>query len=137
VFDALVNRDALEQWLPPGDMSGRFEWFDARPGGSYRFVLTYHDATDGRGKSSADTDIVDVRFVDIVVNERVVQTADFVSDDLAFCGTMTATWSVSAADTGTRVEIVAENVPDGISAEDHAAGLTSSLENLARFVEAQ
>jgi hypothetical protein len=30
---------------------------------------------------------------------------------------------------------VAEDVPDGISAEDHAAGLTSSLTNLAAYVE--
>ena len=36
---------------------------------------------------------------------------------------------------GTRVDIVAEDVPDGISAEDHAAGLASSLTNLAAHVE--
>jgi hypothetical protein len=36
---------------------------------------------------------------------------------------------------GTRVDIIADDVPDGISADDHAAGLASSLENLARYVE--
>jgi hypothetical protein len=35
---------------------------------------------------------------------------------------------------GTRVDFVAENVPDGISAEDHAAGLAASLVNLAQFL---
>ena len=35
---------------------------------------------------------------------------------------MTMTWEVTAVDAGTRVDIVAEDVPDGISAEDHAAG---------------
>lgn len=45
------------------------------------------------------------------------------------------TWSVQAIDGGTRVEIVADDVPDGISAEDHAVGLASSLNNLARYVE--
>jgi hypothetical protein len=30
---------------------------------------------------------------------------------------------------------VAADVPDGVSAEDHAAGLASSLANLARYVE--
>ena len=39
---------------------------------------------------------------------------------------MIMTWEVTAADTGTRVNIVAKDVPDGISAEDHAAGLDSS-----------
>ena len=48
---------------------------------------------------------------------------------------MTMTWQVTAADGGTRVDIVASDVPDGISAEDHAAGLASSLTNLAAYVE--
>ena len=135
VFDALVDREALETWLPPGGMTARFERFDPTPGGSYRLVLTYADPADARGKSSADSDIVEARYVDIVPNDRVVQAVDFVSDDPAFAGTMTMTWAVQAVDGGTRVEITADDVPDGISADDHAAGLTSSLDNLAGYVE--
>ena len=135
VFDALVDRDALETWLPPAGMTARFERFDATPGGSYRLVLTYADPTDARGKSSADADIVEARYVDIVPNDCVVQAVDFVSDDPAFAGTMTMTWAVRAVDGGTRVEIVAEDVPDGISADDHAAGLSSSLDNLATYLQ--
>jgi uncharacterized protein YndB with AHSA1/START domain len=116
-------------------MTGRFERFDARPGGSYRLVLTYSDASGAPGKATAESDIVEARFVDIVPGERVVQAVDFVSDDPAYAGTMIMTWAVSAADAGTRVDIVAEDVPDGISAEDHAAGLASSLTNLAAYVE--
>jgi hypothetical protein len=41
---------------------------------------------------------------------------DFVSDDPAFAGTMTMTWVVRAVDGGTRVELTADDVPDGISA---------------------
>jgi len=48
---------------------------------------------------------------------------------------MTLTWAVIAVEAGTRVDIVAEDVPDGISAEDHAAGLASSLTNLATYLE--
>jgi len=70
-----------------------------------------------------------------VPGERVVQAVDFVSDDAAYAGTMTMTWAVTAVDAGTRVDIVAEDVPDGISAQDHAAGLASSLTNLAAYVE--
>ena len=136
VFDALVDRHALETWLPPRGMTARFERFDPTPGGGYRLVLTYADPTGSRGKASADSDIVEARYVDIVPDDRVVQAVDFVSDDPAFAGTMTMTWDVAAVDDGTRVEIVADGVPDGISADDHAAGLTSSLENLAGFVEA-
>jgi uncharacterized protein YndB with AHSA1/START domain len=135
VWAALVDREALQAWLPPGGMTGRFERFDARPGGSYRLVLTYKDASGAPGKATADSDIVEVRFVDIVPGERVVQAVDFVSDDPAYAGTMIMTWEVAAADAGTRVSIVAEDVPDGIAAADHAAGLSSSLANLAGYVE--
>jgi uncharacterized protein YndB with AHSA1/START domain len=135
VFDSLVNREALETWLPPGDMTGRFERFDPRPGGSYRLVLTYANPEMSQAKSTEGSDIVDVRYLDIVPNDRVVQAVDFVSDAPEFAGTMTMTWLVNGEREGTRVEIVAENVPEGISAEDHAAGLASSLDNLASFVE--
>jgi len=135
VFAALVDREALETWLPPHDMTGRFERFDPRPGGSYRLVLTYADPAAARGKTSADSDVVEVRYVDIVPDDRVVQAVDFVADDPKFAGTMTMTWTVRDDTDGTRVEIVADDVPDGISAEDHAVGLASSLDNLARFVE--
>jgi uncharacterized protein YndB with AHSA1/START domain len=115
-------------------MIGRFERFDARPGGSYRMVLTYSDASGAPGKATADSDIVEARFVDIVPGERVVQAVDFVSDDPAYADTMIMTWEVTAADAGTRVNIVAEDVPEGISAEDHAAGLDSSLTKLAAYL---
>ena len=134
VFKALVDREALESWLPPRGMTARFERFEPAPGGSYRLVLTYADPTHVRGKSSADSDIVEARYVEIVPNDRVVQAVDFVSDDPAFAGTMTMTWAVRAVDGGTRVDITADDVPDGISVVDHAAGLSSSLENLASYV---
>jgi uncharacterized protein YndB with AHSA1/START domain len=135
VWAALVDPDALLAWLPPDGMTGRFERFDARPGGSYRMALTYADAAGAPGKATADCDIVEARFVGIVPGERVVQAVDFVSDDPAYAGTMTMTWEVTPVEAGTRVDIVAEDVPDGISPEDHAAGLTSSLANLAAYVE--
>jgi uncharacterized protein YndB with AHSA1/START domain len=99
VFTALVDRDALETWLPPSEMTARFEHFDPTPGGSYRLVLTFADPTASRGKTSADSDIVEARYIDIVANERVVQAVDFVSDDPAFAGTMTMTWAVRASTT--------------------------------------
>jgi uncharacterized protein YndB with AHSA1/START domain len=135
VYAALVDPEALTSWLPPDGMSGRFERFDAVPGGSYRLVLTYADASTARGKSTADSDVVEAQFVDIVPGVRVVQAVTFVSDDPAQAGTMTMTWEVSAVEHGTRVEFRAENVPAGISAADHAAGMNSSLANLAEHLE--
>lgn len=134
-FDALVDRAALETWLAPEGMSAHFERFDPRPGGSYRLVLTYDDASNVNAKSSVDSDVVEARYIEIVKDVSVVQEIEFESDDPAFAGAMVMTWSVHPSDTGTLVEFLAEHVPDGISAVDHAAGMTSSLENLAAYLE--
>ena len=66
VYGAFVDPDALIAWLPPDGMIGRFERFDADPGGSYRMVLTYADASGAPGKATADSDIVEGRFLDVV-----------------------------------------------------------------------
>ena len=135
VYSALVDPEALVAWLPPQGMRAHFERFDARPGGSYRLVLTYLEG--GGGKTTDGSDVVEARFVRLVPGERVVQEVDFESDDPSFAGTMTMTWQLTPVDGGTLVEIIAEDVPDGISAEDHATGMTSSLENLAVHVTDQ
>lgn len=135
VYAALVDPDALTAWLPPDGMTGELERFDARPGGSFRMILTYADASTAPGKATADSDVVEARFVDIVPGARVVLAVDFVTDDPAYAGTMTMTWKVSTTDAGTRVDIRADDVPAGVRAEDHAAGLASSLANLAGYVE--
>jgi uncharacterized protein YndB with AHSA1/START domain len=135
IYAAFVDPEALAAWLPPQGMSGRFERFDARPGGSYRLVLTYEDAEAAPGKSTTDADVVEARFVSLVPDVRVRQEVDFESDDPSFAGTMTMTWEISTVGDETVVDITAEDVPDGISAEDHVAGMTSSLENLGHYLE--
>lgn len=134
VYAALVDPEALVQWVPPTGMTGRIERFDLRPGGSYRMVLTYGDSSSAPGKSSAESDIVEARLIEIVPGSRVVTEVDFVSDDPAFAAPMTMTWQVTAVPGGSRVDITAANVPDAISAEDHATGLASSLLNLAGYL---
>ena len=135
VYAALVDPEALAAWLAPDGMSARIERFDLRPGGSYRMVLTYADVSASRGKASANSDIVEARFVEVVPGVRVVQAVDFVSDDPAYAGTMTMSWEVTAAEGGARVDITADDVPDDITAEDHSAGLACSLRNLADYLE--
>ncbi|NMN97618.1 SRPBCC family protein [Antrihabitans stalactiti] len=133
VYAALVDPNALVEWLPPHGMTARFEHFDARPGGRYRMVLTYVEAPESGGKTDDNSDVVEARFIDITPDDRVVQAVDFTSDDPSFAGTMTMTWAVSRVDGGTLVEFRADDVPPGISPEDHAAGMNSSLDNLAEY----
>jgi uncharacterized protein YndB with AHSA1/START domain len=116
-------------------MTARFERFDPRPGRSYRLVLTYSDASGAPGKAAPESDVVEARHVDIVPDRRVVQAFDVVSDDPAFAGRMTMTWEVTAVEGGTHVDIVADDVPDGIAPEEHPTGLASSLANLAEHCE--
>ncbi|OBI73005.1 SRPBCC family protein [Mycobacterium sp. E740] len=134
VFEALIDPGVLAEWLPPTGMTCRFDHFDARPGGCYRMVLTYTDPPRDGGKANADSDIVEGRFLEIEPEDRVVQDVEFASDDPAFDGTMTMTWTVRRVDGGTRVELRADNVPPGISAADHKAGMASSLNNLAAYL---
>lgn len=133
LFAALVDADARADWLPPAGMTGTVEWFDARPGGGYRMVLTYDD-TSLHGKSGANRDEVEVRFVEIAEPHRVVEAVDFVSDDPNLTGTMTMTWTVANHPDGSIVTITARDVPSGISPEDHAVAFASTLANLDDFV---
>lgn len=123
-------------WLPPAGMRGRMHEFDPRPGGRYQMSLVYESPDRAApGKTTEDADVVEGRFVELVPSERVVQGVTFDSDDPAFAGVMTMHWILTPAGDGTDVSVRAEDVPVGIRKEDHDAGLRSSLENLAAFVE--
>ena len=135
IYDAFIDPDAQARWLPPEGMTGKFDRFEPWPGGRYRLTLTFTGEHTTAGKSSADADTVEGRLVELIPGERIVQTADFEPDDSAYAGTMTMTWSLRAVTEGTEVTITASDVPPGISAEDHAQGLASTLSNLAAFVE--
>lgn len=135
IYDAFVDPQAQAQWLPPTGMTGHFDAFEPWIGGRYRMTLRFAGPHATAGKTSADADTVEGRFVSLIPGERIVQTAEFESDDPAFAGTMTITWSLRAVTDGTEVTIIASDVPSGISAEDHAQGLASTLANLADFLE--
>lgn len=135
VFAAMTTESALLRWLPPHGMRGRFDRFDLREGGGYRLVLTYDDASGKPGKTSPDADVSEMRIIRIIPGERIVYEVDFDTDDPAFRGTMQMEWRLHPDESGTVVEIEARNVPRGVHARDHAEGLTSSLVNLAGYLE--
>jgi uncharacterized protein YndB with AHSA1/START domain len=99
-------------------------------------VLTYEQPShSASGKTTEHSDSVRGRFVELVPDRLIAQGVTFDSDDAAFAGEMKITWTFLPVPEGTRVEVRCENVPRGIRPEDHAAGLASSLENLAKFCE--
>jgi uncharacterized protein YndB with AHSA1/START domain len=137
LYGAFAEVGAMEQWLPPGNMTGTMLHFDFRDGGSYRMRLTYKDPKQGTGKTSEDSDEVEVRLIHLEGGKRIEQEVVFESDDPAFAGLMRMVWTFQPENGMTVVMVQAENVPYGIRPEDHEVGLNSSLENLAAFVEGQ
>lgn len=134
IFRAHIDPEVLVTWRAPAGMTARLTEFQARPGGGYRMELRYGDGVS-RGKSTADSDIVRVHFVDLVPDDLIVEAAAFESDDPAYGGVMTITTRLTPVSDGTKVVVTAENVPPAISAEDHRLGMESSLRNLALLLE--
>jgi uncharacterized protein YndB with AHSA1/START domain len=135
VFEAFVSPDAIVQWLPPSGAKAVLEEFDPRPGGAFRMTLIFAGPGNGNRKTSENSDTVDGRFLKIVPPEMIEQQFDFVSEDPRFAGTMSMTWTLAEGPEGTVVSVAARNVPEGITNEEHRAGMNSSLVNLAALVE--
>lgn len=134
IYQAMTDPQAIVSWRPPKGMKGEMLAFDAREGGAYRMALIYEDQSI-QGKSSSNVDVVEGRFQELVPGKRMVEVVTFESDDPAFACEMTITTTLTPIPGGTDVQIVCENVPSGISAADHEAGLTSTLQNLATYTE--
>jgi uncharacterized protein YndB with AHSA1/START domain len=135
IYQAFATADAMQTWLPPQGMTGTMLAFTFREGGAYRMRLSYNEPQHTLGKTSADADVIEVRFIKLVLHERIEQAVTFESDDPAFSGEMQIVWVLESVHNGTRVTIRCEDVPAGISAADHQAGLESTLDNLAAFSE--
>ena len=136
VYEALIDAGAVQQWMVPDSMTSHVHSFDAREGGTFRVSLTYDAPTD-TGKTSAQTDTYHGRFVRLVPGEEVVQVVEFETADPALQGEMTVTFTLAeAADGGTDVVGVHENLPPGVPPEDNELGWSMSLSKLAQLVEA-
>jgi len=135
IYRAFLDPDAVAAWRPPTGMRAEIETFDPRPGGAYRMAFIHEGADHAApGKTSEHADAFEGRFVELVPNARIVEAVRFSSDDPAFAGEMTITTTLTPVPGGTEVDVRCEDVPAGISPQDHAAGIASSLENLAAYV---
>ena len=136
IYAAFVDPVAVATWLPPSDMTGEVLAFEPKPGGVMRIELTFRSTSHATfGKTSEHSDLVEGYFVRLAPGREIVQRFTFRSDDPAFAGVMTMTWTLEPEAGGTRVTVTAENVPAGIDPEEHQTGMASSLENLARYTE--
>lgn len=136
IYEAFLDRDAVATWLPPDGMTGEVHTFDAHEGGRFRVSLTYQDPEHSPGgKTSDDRDTFHGRFVELVPYERIVEIVEFESEDPAFAGEMTITWTLADVGAGTEVSVLCEDIPAGVRPEDNETGSRSSLQKLAAFIE--
>ena len=135
LYAACLDPDMLARWRAPDRMSGVVHSFDARVGGSYRMSLIYKSAKRGTGKTSSDTDSFTGRFIELVPDEKIVESIAFESDDPAYAGTMTLTTSFEDVPGGTNVILRFDGLPPGIRPEDNETGSRQSLAKLAALVE--
>jgi uncharacterized protein YndB with AHSA1/START domain len=134
VYRALLDADAVQQWMVPDGMTSEVHAFDAREGGSFRISLTYDLPTE-TGKTNARTDTFHGRFVRLVPDTEVVQLVEFETDDPAMQGEMTVSYLLADTPDGTEVVGTHADVPRGVSPEDNEVGWTMSMDKLARLVE--
>lgn len=134
IWAAFSEPGALEKWLPPKNMTATMLAFDFRKGGRYRMRLTHKNVDDGQGKTTGNTDEVDVRFLRLIESRRIEQAVVFKSDDPKLAGVMRMTWTFDTATDGTVVTVRAADVPPAIRQKDHEAGMNATLANLASFV---
>ena len=121
--------------MVPESMTSHVHSFEAREGGEFRISLTY-DAPTGTGKTSTQTDTYHGRFVRLVPDTEVVQVLEFETADPALQGEMTITFTLAAAaDGGTDLTGLHENLPPGVAPEDNELGWSMSLGKLAALTE--
>lgn len=136
VYRALLDAEAVQQWMVPDAMTSHVHSFDAREGGEFRISLTYGTPTTA-GKTRPQTDSFHGRFVKLVPDTEVVQVVEFESDDPTMQGEMTITYMVADSDDGTDLTSVHENLPPGVSPADNELGWRMSIAKLAKLVEGQ
>lgn len=136
VYQACLDPGALAKWRVPDNMTARVHVFEAREGGTYRMSLTYRDPTQSpAGKTSADTDTFQGRFIELVPEEKIVEAIAFELRELVFAGEMKMTTRLADAADGTEVTILCEGLPAGIRPEDNETGTRQSLQKLAGLLE--
>ena len=133
VYRALIDAEAVANWMVPAGMTSEVHEFETRVGGRFRISLTYEEPT-GTGKSNAHTDTYHGRFVELVPNERVVEVMEFETSDPTMRGEMQVTFTLTAQDGGTELSAVHENVPPGGAPADNELGWRMSLDKLAALV---
>lgn len=127
IYKAFLDADALAKFSPPAGYTARYDHADGEVGGTYRGTFTSLDKSEEHSFGG--------EYVELVPNERIVQTDEFETDAPEMQSEMTVTITLEEIEDGTEVTVRQEGIPKPIPEEDAATGWGMSLENLARLVE--
>lgn len=136
VYRLILDPAAVVQWKVPDGMTAHVHSFDPREGGEIHVSLTYVEASSA-GKTGEHTDTYRGRFVRLVPNEQVVEADEFETTDPGLRGEMISTITLTdAADGGTDVIGLHEDLPPGVPLADNETGWRMALAKLAALAEA-
>ena len=124
VYQAFIDADAMNKWLPPYGFTGKVHEIDARVGGGYHMSFT--NFSTGSSHSFGGV------YRELVPNEKLVYTDRF--DDPNLPGEMVTTVQIRAVMVGTELTIEQAGIPEQIPVEACYLGWQESLEQLARLV---
>ena len=132
IYRVCTDPALIARWRFPDNMDATLHSFDAATG-CYRMSLTYRDG--GAGKTSGNTDSFEGRFVELVPDRRITEEFAFDSAQEEFGGAFRVTTTLEDAQGGTRVTVLAQNLPRGVRPQDNETGTRMALAHLARLVE--
>lgn len=111
VYRAFTEPEEVAQWFGPGATTGQVHALEPEPGGAYSVSML-----DGETRYD-----VEGEFLEVVENERIVHTWE--------PGRVTI--ELRDVDDGCEVVFTHEGLPDRETADGHATGWASALDNLA------
>lgn len=132
VYAALLRP---QRWRFPLGMTIDVHEHDPRVGGVLRVSLTY--TGEGAGKTTSTTDTYRGTFVELVPDERVVESVAFETTDARMQGVMRITTTLTDVDGGTLLVATHEGLPPGVAPADNEAGWREALDRLAALVDGE
>jgi uncharacterized protein YndB with AHSA1/START domain len=135
LYRAFTDPAALENWMAPGNMTGKVHSFDLSIGGGYVMSLYYPKGDiRSKGKTADGEDRYTARFITLQPNKRIVLGIRFDSSGPGFVGEMVMDVQFDRKGAATLVTIIFTNIPLGVRPEDNEKGTEQSLDNLERYV---
>ena len=132
VFAAFADPARVARWMPPEGMRAEVGCWQVVAGAPYRMALVYTGPDAPEGKAGGGRDEVKGLFVTVEPPHRVLQEAEFPSDDPANSGVMRLEWRFEPAGEGTMASVRASSVPRSIDPGDHRQALAQTLEQLGQ-----